>query len=924
MSPRFKTLLRASVAALSLAAFGALSPAHAQTAPSQSQSEEDEAETPDGVSSVEEVVVTGDRRRSTLQDFAGTAAVLSGEDLSRVGINQLENLNDTTPGVRVQNIGGAINVALRGIGTNQNTELGDPNVASHFDDVYIPRVQGLSNAFFDLQSVEVNFGPQGTLRGRNASSGSLNFITFKPQLGEFGGMIDASYGNYDRVETRAVLNVPVGDRLAFRVSASFQENDAYYDNVGLSPDVEAPYAQENKGVRVQALWQATDRLSILVAGDVNDQNTTGFNGSNFSAFLGIDGGLENSADLVSDPRDVLTGPIGEEYRTNHNGIRARVRYETDGLFNVEYIGSYRDLQFDSEGAGPFSVAFDGFEEEFYTGAEGAERLDNFGQGIGINSSKSNFHEVRFFNDRKPFQFSAGGNYFREEQTTFSSSVADNNAFFQGQEFNTQTESEVWAIYADATYSIADNFRVTAGIRYTEDTKSREGVISRLFFGGGAADFNCCGYFRLGTPGFEFNRNRTVIDPDINNDDIVTTGEQLNFVLDGISSFGTRDTFPLAFANAITAIRNDPALISDPNFGFAPGTGCYTPARDPGWVCAPGGQFTYNFLANTINNQQAEITSDFVDWRFRLEYDIAPEHLVYGLISKGSKAASFNDNLGDLGPVPFFKPEEVVLYEVGSKNEFKVAGRTATFNISAFYNDYTNQQLTTLLGVQSIAAFVTNPANGERIQLTAPADTIDTPQNQVVAFTFNAADSFTYGLQGSSQIYLPYDFKLGFDFLYLVAEVEEGSVSDFRFQSDLNSTDAVEQSISGKTLPYSPEWQFNVGLAQAITVSGGPFPGTFDWLVNVSWRDDSFATVFNSEDFRAEELGGPRAFLDDRIESYALVNFAAGYTFDKYRIEGFVNNVFDETVAAGLIVNQFSNTRWYTNPRLVGVRFRVNF
>ncbi|MFN3352270.1 MAG: TonB-dependent receptor [Brevundimonas sp.] len=906
-----------------MAAFGAYSTAHAQTAPAQDPSQ-DEEEAQEGVTVVDEVVVTGDRRASTLQNFAGTVEVLSGEELSQVGINQLENLNDIAPGLRVQNLNGAINVALRGIGTNQNTELGDPNVASHFDDVYVPRVQGLSNAFFDLQAVEVNFGPQGTLRGRNASSGSLNFITFKPELGNFGGMIDVGYGNFDWFETRAVVNVPVGEDLAFRVSASFQQNDPYYENVGLFPNVEAPYAQENKGVRLQALWQATERLSILLAGDVNDQNTTGFNGSNFSAFLGIDGGLENSADLVSDPRAVLTGPIGEEYRTNHNGIRTRVLYETDGLFNVEYIGSFRDLQFDSEGQGPFSVAFEGFEEEFYTGAEGAERLDNWSQGIGRNSSESTYHEVRFFNDTAPFQYSAGANYFFEKQRTFSSSVSDNNSFFQGQEFNTETESEVWAVYADGTYSVTDDFRITAGIRYTEDRKAREGVISRLFFGGGAANFGCCGYFRLGTPGFAFNTNRTVFDPDINGDDVITEGEQLNFFLDGIASFGSRDTIPLAFANAIAAIQNDPSLISNPNFTYAPGTGCYTSARDPGFVCAPGGQFTYNFLANTINNQAADIATDFVDWRFRLEYDITPDNLVYGLISKGTKAASFNDNLGDLGPVPFFDPEEVVLYEIGSKNEFDVAGRPARFNVSVFYNDYTNQQLTTLLGVQSIAAFVTNPLNGDRIQLNAPADTIDTPQNQVVAFTFNAADSFTYGVQGSSEIYLPFDFKLGFDFLYLVAEVDEGSVSDFRFQSDINSTDAVERSISGKTLPYSPEWQFNMGLAQAIDVQSGPFPGTFDWLVNVSWRDDSFATVFNSEDFRAEEFGGPRAFLDDTIDSYFIWNFAAGYTYGQYRLEGFVNNVFDETVAAGLIVNQFSNTRWYTNPRLMGLRFRVNF
>jgi iron complex outermembrane receptor protein len=150
----------------------------------------------------DDIVVTADRRPQLLQNYAGTAAVLSPDQLSRVGIVNIENLNDVLPGLRVQNFGGAIDIALRGIGTNQNTELGDPNVATHFDDVYVPRVQGLANSYFDLRSVEVNFGPQGTLRGRNASAGSLNFISNPPELGKFSGSLEGGYGNFEQVSLR--------------------------------------------------------------------------------------------------------------------------------------------------------------------------------------------------------------------------------------------------------------------------------------------------------------------------------------------------------------------------------------------------------------------------------------------------------------------------------------------------------------------------------------------------------------------------------------------------------------------------------------------------------------------------------------------------------------------------------------------------
>ena len=203
--------------------------------------------------STKEIIVTGDRREQSLQNYAGTAAVLSPEALSKVGIVNIENLNDALPGLRVQNFGGAIDIALRGIGTNQNTELGDPNVATHFDDVYIPRVQGLSNSYYDLRSVEVNFGPQGTLRGRNASAGSLNFISNPPEIGKFNGQLEAGYGNYDQASVKGILNLPINDTLAFRVSATFDKHGSYYRNVGPFSNVEAPYADDNRGVRAQLL-----------------------------------------------------------------------------------------------------------------------------------------------------------------------------------------------------------------------------------------------------------------------------------------------------------------------------------------------------------------------------------------------------------------------------------------------------------------------------------------------------------------------------------------------------------------------------------------------------------------------------------------------------------------------------------------------
>ncbi len=97
---------------------------------------------------------------------------------------------------------------------------------------------------------------------------------------------------------------------------------------------------------------------------------------------------------------------------------------------------------------------------------------------------------------------------------------------------------------------------------------------------------------------------------------------------------------------------------------------------------------------------ANFDDDFVDWRLRAEFDITPDNLIYALVANGHKSGGFNDNLGDNGIAPTYDTENVVLYEIGSKNEFDIGGRKAYLNASLFYNDYADQVFTGLLSVET--------------------------------------------------------------------------------------------------------------------------------------------------------------------------------------------------------------------------------
>ena len=137
---------------------------------------------------IEEVIVSVERIEQSLQSYEGTAIVMQQSQLDQLGASNLLDLPALMPGIEITNFEDNTELFVRGIGSNANTELGDPAIAPHLDDVYVPRPRGLGVAFFDIERVEVNVGPQGTVRGRNALGGSINIVSRKPKLDDVRGL----------------------------------------------------------------------------------------------------------------------------------------------------------------------------------------------------------------------------------------------------------------------------------------------------------------------------------------------------------------------------------------------------------------------------------------------------------------------------------------------------------------------------------------------------------------------------------------------------------------------------------------------------------------------------------------------------------------------------------------------------------------
>jgi len=249
--------------ASSLASWISAGTVAAQEAPAQQ-------EPPKSADPIEQIVITAERRESTVQDTAVAISAFDAEAMKRQGIVGPADLHLHVPGFFFTEGGGnspITQIAIRGVGNENVTSGGDPGVAFHFDGVYIGRPTAAAAQFFDLERVEVLRGPQGTLYGRNATGGSINVVSQKPTedwdwLAEFG------YGKYSQLRARFAGGGPITDWLKFRVALVHESHDAFLKNVaddsfcsdGKCNDIDE---QDVFGSRVQLLFEPTDTTDIL-------------------------------------------------------------------------------------------------------------------------------------------------------------------------------------------------------------------------------------------------------------------------------------------------------------------------------------------------------------------------------------------------------------------------------------------------------------------------------------------------------------------------------------------------------------------------------------------------------------------------------------------------------------------------------------
>jgi len=231
---------------------------------------------------IEEVIVTAERREATEQTTSISMEVFTQDDLSRNSVMELRDLQDAMPGIQITGNGVGADINIRGVGNNTFSPSVQMGVQVVNDGLTHGEPMGLNGAFFDVGTIEVLRGPQGTFVGQSAAGGAILINSANPNFDGINGYIEGRMGNYQHNVVNGALNLPMSDTWAARIAWNTEERESYFKNWGAAV---YPYGNEmqhvspgqlaNRQIRLSLLWQPTDQFEAIFKVEQNAVNHAG-------------------------------------------------------------------------------------------------------------------------------------------------------------------------------------------------------------------------------------------------------------------------------------------------------------------------------------------------------------------------------------------------------------------------------------------------------------------------------------------------------------------------------------------------------------------------------------------------------------------------------------------------------------------------
>ena len=258
-----------------------VSAGHAQTASTDKNATKNSK-----YSNIEEIVVTGERRTENLMKTPVAASVFSGADIQNRDVVNVNSLQFIAPNITVNDLGQGVDFDIRGIGKGEHNTQTPVGVVTYRDGAATFPGYMTAEPYYDIKSVEVYRGPQGTFVGQNATGGAVFVTTNSPKLGgSLGGYAQLQYGNYNDMQAQGAVDIPVSDNFAMRISGFGEKRDSFYTIIDRDPADNCPNGQyagcqpgynagdlRQAAGRLSLLWRPIDPLTISLKYDVMSQN----------------------------------------------------------------------------------------------------------------------------------------------------------------------------------------------------------------------------------------------------------------------------------------------------------------------------------------------------------------------------------------------------------------------------------------------------------------------------------------------------------------------------------------------------------------------------------------------------------------------------------------------------------------------------
>jgi iron complex outermembrane receptor protein len=716
--------------------------AHAQTTPSAP-----------AATQLEGVVVTAERRTTSLQSTPLAISVVSSDALDRSFTNEISGLNGIVPSLEITKSSGFENlVTIRGVGseTPENAPTTVPGVSEFIDGVYIANTISLDQTLFDIDHIEVLRGPQGALYGQSSIGGAITIVTKQPSLSGFDASGDVSAGNYNLFRERAEVNAPLSD--TFAVRASIQK----YDHDGFTTDAAIPGFKlddaHDVGGKIAALWKVSPNFTATLTGQWYYADENG-------------AAQKNIDDPSSNPR-VLNQDYPGHFRLATELFHLNLEWSLPWA-TVKSVTAYQGLDNSiSEDDTRSTIALLGAYDDV---AAWDTKLQNYTEELDLVSRPGG-----------PVDWVVGSFFLSQISRQFVAEFAGGDT-------------------PNPDVDVLSNITSPGGQPSNLEYGNYARVTRHSLSGFGQATYHILPKLRL------------------------TVGARINY---------------------------DDYSLHNLNFAGADGGGPY------------------------VSNVTQGTNDTVPTGRVQIDYDLTPNNLIYGSVSRGYKPSGVNGGGPYYVLTQTFKSETNTAYEVGSKNGF--FGNTLHINAEAFYYLYDDMQYIEndptpfAEGIENIPSVHTYGAEVEgsyvapdhRLHLNASLAL----ENGQVQGVYKTIDSTVANATEGSYAYPCYAGPYTFYYGKASADACAAAVV------------AGERNVEGKTPPAMPKASGSFTASYLFDVPGGKLTPQAQFV----YRGSEWARIFNEPSL-------------DKVPSYGIVNVNLEYapTGSHFRFDLTGTNIFNK-------------------------------